>query len=316
MNSSDGILLVGPGKIGIEYGRILKDLGYHMIVVGRGKKSANNFKKNLNISVHLGGIDNWLKNHSIIPEYAIVAVNGTQLGNVCLKLINKGVKNILLEKPGGIDFNEIKEVASEAKNKDANVLIAYNRRFFSSVIKAKEIINDDGGVKSFHFEFTEWAHQIKDLNKPILVKKNWFLHNSTHVVDMAFYLCSEPKKIYSLKGGKLDWHPDGSIFVGAGITEKNSLFSYHSNWTSPGRWSLEVLTNNKRLIFKPLEKLKCQKIGYLEINNIDLKNKYDLKFKPGFYLQVKNFLEGKWINMMNIHDQVKRLNIYEKILKP
>ena len=38
--------------------------------------------------------------------------------------------------------------------------MAYNRRFYASTMKAREIIQSEGGVRNFHFEMTEWAHVI------------------------------------------------------------------------------------------------------------------------------------------------------------
>ena len=45
-------------------------------------------------------------------------------------------------------------------------MVGFNRRFYSSVLKAKDIIHEDGGVKSFFFEFTEWSHVIAGLKNP------------------------------------------------------------------------------------------------------------------------------------------------------
>lgn len=50
----------------------------------------------------------------------------------------------------------------------------------------KKIIAEDGGITSFNFEFTEWAHVIEKLDYPREVFENWFFVNSTHVVDLAF----------------------------------------------------------------------------------------------------------------------------------
>ena len=65
------------------------------------------------------------------------------------------------------------------------------------MIKAQEHIKRDGGVKSFNFDFTEWTNKVGKLvtNKKVL--KNWFLLNSTHVVDLAFYLGGVPKNMTS-----------------------------------------------------------------------------------------------------------------------
>ena len=85
-----------------------------------------------------------------------------------------------------------KDIQLKKRNKiaidfDAKVLIAYNRRFYSSVEKAREIITEDGGIQSCIFEFTEWAHKIIALSKANGVKEHWFLGNSSHVIDLVFH---------------------------------------------------------------------------------------------------------------------------------
>ena len=42
----------------------------------------------------------------------------------------------------------------------------------------------------------------------------------------------------------LDWHSSSSQFCGSGITDKGALFSYSADWESPGRWGIEIKTEN------------------------------------------------------------------------
>ena len=190
--------------------------------------------------------------------------------------------------------------------------IAYNRRFYSSVQKAIEIINENGGALSFHFEFTEWIHKIPATKKTAGIIHEWFLANSTHVIDLAFFLCGKPKKLtgYALAG--FPWHNGSSIFTGAGVTEKNALLSYHANWESAGRWGIEILTAKNRLYLRPLEKLSIQNIEEIDTANVIIDDTLDIKFKPGYYLQDKSFLEDKK-NLPDIQEQIHMLAWYEKI---
>ena len=129
-----------------------------------------------------------------------------------------------------------------SENANAKVFIAYNRRFYRAVSEAKRLIEGDGGVTSFNFEFTEWSHEIERLSKAPGVKEKWFLGNSTHVVDLAFFLGGKPSEISCYTQGGTDWHPTASLFSGAGVSEHGALFSYNANWESAGRWGVEVLT--------------------------------------------------------------------------
>jgi len=309
------ILLIGAGPMAINHAQVLQGMDLKFTVVGRGEESAQTFQEQTKINVTTGGIDKWLSESTIHPKYAIVAVTGTQLGNVTRALIKQGIKNILLEKPGGLDNSDIKYVAECAEKSKINVLLGYNRRFYASVIKAKEIIEEDGGVNSYYFEFTEWPHTIVPLKKDPEVKKRWVLHNSTHVIDLAFYLGGEPEEIYSYSRGGFDWHPDGTIFTGAGVSKSGALFSYHSNWGAPGRWGVEILTKKHRLIFRPLEKLHIQKLKSVAIEEVKIDDQLDIKFKPGLYRQLKAFLEGDTSNFINIYHHTARLEILDCICK-
>lgn len=300
------VLLVGCGYMGIEYAKVLVGLDYNFITIGKGEYGVKKFKelfpKNNVIS---GGLAQYISEHNPIPDAAIVAVNVEFLKETTALLINWGVKNILLEKPGGIDIHEINELSDLAAKMKVNVFLAYNRRFYASTLFAKKQILEDGGITSFCFEFTEWSHVIEKLDKPLDVKDSWFLSNSSHVVDLAFYLGGEPEKMSCYLAGKgdLEWHKRASRFAGAGITKNDVLFSYQANWNAPGRWVVEMLTSKRRFLFKPMETLQSQKIGSILMENVEIDDNLDKIYKPGLFLETKCFLEGDFKEFSNIHQQ-------------
>lgn len=308
------ILLVGAGPMAIEYVKVLKALNVDPVVVGRGKESAAKFEAVSDIPVYTGGIESWLSQSKDIPDKAIVAVDEMSLGKVALLLLEHGIKSLLVEKPGAATPEEVGQLFRRAIEKDSKVYIAYNRRFYAAVQKAHEIIKEDGGVISFTFEFTEWSHVIKDLQKEPGVKDGWFFHNSTHVCDLAFFLGGKPREISCFTAGRLDWHPAASIFTGAGKSETGALFSYHANWEAPGRWGVEVLTRRHRLIFRPLEKLQIQKIGSIAVEFLDVDDNLDIDYKPGLFKQTQAFINGDTQNLCTIEEQANNVNIYKKII--
>lgn len=308
------LLLTGCGPMAIEYAKVLKDLNIDFVVVGRGVENARKFTEATGSKVISGGVEKFLRSNSSYPEQAIVAVSEEQLGRITLLLLKHGIKTILVEKPGGLDFVEIKKVKQEAFKKHAKVFVGYNRRFYSSVEKAQEIISKDGGVLSIFFDFTEPDFKIAPLVKGPGVKENWFLQNSTHVVDLAFFLAGIPKKLTAFTGGSLPWHSKGSVFSGAGVTNRNSLFSYHANWKGPGRWGIELVTKNHKLFFRPLEKLQVQNLGTFEVTEIKIDDELDTNFKPGLYKQIQSFLEDKQY-LCTISEQARNLKYYLQILE-
>lgn len=310
------IVLVGVGAISHDYIKILNDLGCKYVVVGRSQENVQKFTEATGIAAVAGGIELFLSDNKIKIDAAIVAVGVEALAGATKSLLQHGIKNILVEKPGGSGMEEIVQLSELAKQKNANVFLAYNRRFYASVIHAKNKITEDGGVSSFNFEFTEWSHIIEKLEKPSVVLQNWVLSNSSHVIDTAFYLGGKPKElsVYTQKGN-LTWHPNSSVFSGAGISEKGALFSYQANWQAPGRWSVEMLTKNHRFILRPMEKLQIQKTGSVAIEMVEgIDYLLDEKYKPGLFLQVKSFLTGEHSNFCTIHQQKEAvLNYYMKI---
>ncbi len=307
------IWLIGTGYMAIEYAKVLNALNCDYKVIGRGEKNAKTFFEQTGVQPFIGGLETFLKTNPEIPEAVINAVGIEILSNTTVMLLNYEVKYILLEKPGFGYPDELENTVKIAKEKNAKINIAYNRRYYQSVIKAKQIIEADGGVINFHFEFTEWAHTIGTLVKDKAEHENWFYGNSTHLIDLAFYLGGNPKIINAYKKGSLSWHPSGSIYAGAGETNTGALFSYTANWESPGRWNLELCTKNFRLIFKPIEKLQIMKIGSVAIDFVeDIDYKIDENYKPGIFLQTESFLENK--EQITIMDLIENLSsIFNKI---
>src|SRR5690242_14506606 len=182
------IWLIGTGLMGLEYAKVLGHLNCSYQVVGRGKENNAVFSGKTGVNPIEGGLDSFLQSRPTIPDAVIVAVGIESLSQVTTRLLNYGVKNILLEKPGVGSPSEIYPLSDLTKKKKAIVLLAYNRRFYSSVKEAQKIIEADGGISSFQFEFTEWSHVVGALKKHPAEHNNWFLGNSSHVIDTAFYL--------------------------------------------------------------------------------------------------------------------------------
>jgi len=309
------VWIVGAGPLAIEYSKVLDSLRIKYSVIGRGKKSANKFRLATGHYAFTGGLLNFLKTKPVIARKAIVAVNIEDLKDTTTKLINYGIKNILLEKPGGLNFQQVEDLNILAKRKKVNINVAYNRRFYSSTLKAKDLIYRDGGIQSFNFEFTEWIHSIEKLKKSKKVLKNWFFANSTHVVDLAFYLGGMPKDMSSYVSKKILWNNSKAIFSGSGETTRGAMFSYSANWKSAGRWSIELLSAKGKYILRPLEQLFFQKKGSLEIKEIKLINNFDKKFKPGFYEQIRAFLSNKKDDgLLSLTEHHNMISVYKKIL--
>jgi predicted dehydrogenase len=300
-------LLVGTGLMGKEYARVLQAQGIDFEVIGNSEESCFEFEQVVDIEARPGGIQAVESETLLNFDKAIVAVPVVKLYEVTAFLLQKGVRSILLEKPGALTLKEFEHLKQLVVSRDAKLYIAYNRRFYSSVNALKDMAWQDGGILSMNFEFTEWIHKLEPLNKNPLEMQNWFLANSTHVVDTAFFVAGYPKQISALSKSPLEWH-SSSVFVGSGITEENIPFSYHSNWQSAGRWSVEVCTDKGKYILSPMESLQFVKRGTIvpiEINTENYGASFDQQFKPGLYAQIKAFIGGIEEKLCSIEEQVE-----------
>jgi predicted dehydrogenase len=315
LNNSANLWLIGAGNMAIEYAKVLTAQGSSFVCIGRSEASALNFKEKTGIDVVSGGLSSFIESGVQVPEYAIVSVCVSELAPVAILLMRYGIKHILLEKPGGLNYDEIVKVSETAKAYNTDVKIAYNRRFYASVLASEEIIKDDGGVVSFNFEFTEWLDTIKGVHVHDDIG-DIFLSNSTHVIDLAFFLGGNPHEMscYSkIEGNQFD---DDAlrIFAGAGISLSSAFFSYQANWTSPGRWSVEILTAKHRLIFRPMEQLHIQRMNSVAVEKADIDDTLDKQYKPGLYREVNAFITHSMENrFLTVHDQVRQCIYYKQI---
>ena len=78
----------------------------------------------------------------------IVTVNADK--HRCLSISVKSRRKIsTVEKPGGLSSTEL-DLKASTIDANASIYIAYNRRFYASVIQAKKIIREDGGHFRVH----------------------------------------------------------------------------------------------------------------------------------------------------------------------
>lgn len=311
---SAGVWLVGVGPMAVEYAKVLRGIGVPFLAIGRGEMSAATFAAQTGIRPVLGGLEAYLLSRPPVPEHVIVCVGVEGLYATSLSVLRYGARTVLVEKPGGLGVREIEDLAGSARAMQAGVWIAYNRRFYASVQRAAEIAREDGGVRSFTFDFTEWSHVVVTLPQPPRVKARWVLANSSHVIDLAFFLGGRPKRLETSWAGGLTWHPSASIFAGAGEAEGGALFSYQANWEAPGRWGVELCTRRHRLILRPLETLQVQELGSVTAEPVDLADALDRAYKTGLYNQVLAFLgRGDGGALCPIEEQAVNAAVYNKM---
>lgn len=62
-----------------------------------------------------------------------------------------------------------------------------------------------------------------------------------------------------------------------------------------------------------MEKLQICNIGSVQINDVEIEDTLDIKFKPGLYKEVLEFVSGENMKIPTIEEQVENCKLYELI---
>ncbi len=315
MTDNSNLLLVGAGGMALAYAAVLKSMDLTPKVLGRGAASAAKFEAETGIAAGTGALEDQLKD--IEPgATAIVTVNAHALADTTRILIEHGVKRLLVEKPAALDLEEMAVLQAAAHKANAEVYVAYNRRFLASVIEADRMIREDGGLISLRFDFSEPTRRIGALGKDPRELSTWFYGNSTHMVDLAFHFFGPPAALQARIAGQdgVDWHPQAGVFTGFGHRADGATVAWHANWISPGRWGMEVLTRERRIILQPIEKLRIQTHESFAEQDVALDDADDLAFKPGLLRQTQAFLTGADADrLISLDAHAKQMKFFEAI---
>ena len=256
------VLLIGASWMAHQFARALKSFDIREVtVISRKETSAKQFHKEYGFNTLTGGFE---ENLPELPPFdlVIIATPVHVLLPAASCAIQYNQTNLLIEKPGSVYPEKLAQFKENGETQ--KVRIGYNRLLYPNFHKLKELVKMEGGVSSCRYTFTEWLHSIDFEKDEPEAYERWGISNSLHVISMAHELIGFPCELSTFHKGHLSWHPSGSNFVGAGITEKKIPFSYQADWDSGGRWGIDVITKENVYRLIPLEDLYvCKKGGVL-----------------------------------------------------
>ena len=306
------VLIVGTGRICREYIKCLNNLSIPADILGRKKSTALNLQKETKKRV-FWSIDD-LISENIYYSHAIIAVPIEESVNSTLLVIEKvGIKSILAEKPGAIDSEGLGKIIKYAELKNVDVFVAYNRRFFDSVLMAKDIVQDEG-LKNLKVIFNEAIDKIPFTKFTQSVLDNWVQANASHVIDIGLLLGGIPIELNGeTYGENVFWRDRPAKFNYIGIGPQEAKLEFTADWHCPGSWEIFFKTNNGSYVLSPLEVLQKLNHPYAPVTII--KTEAD-NFKPGFMKQVSFFVNGQWEQLLSVQKQQANMRIYEHINSP
>lgn len=308
-NTKKKIALIGAGKMIEEYLKALKSFK-KIQLVGIHSRTIDKpllLKKKYGVEKVCTSVENLY--HETNAEAVIVAVSVENLYSV-LKEVKRFNWICLSEKPFGYDFKEAKKIYKLFQNSESEFFLALNRRFYSSTISAKKILEK---YKSTRFIQITDQQNILGRDIPFKVKKNLMFANSIHLIDYINIFCrGEVNKISDV----LEVNQNKIRYICKKILcASGDIALYTAIWNAPERWSLNINTSEIRLELKPLEELKVQHKESRKINIIKI-NDADKKFKPGLKLIINELLrqiESKKSNLVTLDQSLKLMDLIRKI---
>ena len=305
--SDHTVTVVGYGNMGRQYVEALQRLKVGKIVVcSRSPEPLNELKNVSAVEVIGDGLEGLFGRVSE-KELVVVSTPPDVLVSVSEELLNFGYRRMLIEKPVSLKADEIFRLDKSAERLDVLAVCGFNRVAFPSFVEVLGLCSREGGVTSFNYEFTELVKSDWTDRFPPQELARWGVANSMHVLSMAHGLGGFPLEWKSHRTGMLKWHPSGSIFVGSGISENGAAFSYHADWGSKGRWSVEVKTSESSYKLCPLERVFRKISGTGDYEEIPV-TVFAPDIKPGLLEQVAAMLDDKtrtYVPLMSLNDAAR-----------
>lgn len=273
--------LIGAGYMSDQYLRVIKASKNIVCssIFSRTKNKSLMLKKKYKIKKVYDNINDFILKNKF--DALIVAVNEQS----ALKVLRKVYKlkcPILFEKPLGYNYNQANLIKKLIKD-NKNIYIALNRRFYSSTLQAKKIINRNKNKRLIKINDQETQKFSK------LINKNLMYANSIHLIDyISIFARGNLVKVQKIKSYKKNKFHE--VIVKLFFSSKDEVL-YYCNWNSPGSWSVSITQSDQRCEMKPLEQLTYEKFDKnKKIFRYKIKSSIeDIKFKSGLHYMLKEF---------------------------
>ena len=171
--------VLGTGDIAVKHLEVFSELDVEIVATyNRTKSRAEKLSEKFQLGKIYDDYKLMLKENKFDALCVFVAAN--IIKDVTLDCLDYNVP-ILMEKPAGISVAQGKEILEKADEKNIPVMVGFNRRFMSTIMKAKEEMDE---LISINVEAPERWNQIKQKPKyPTLIA---FITNNHKIITIYF----------------------------------------------------------------------------------------------------------------------------------
>lgn len=249
--------VIGVGSMGKNHVRVLSEL-QDVSLVGisdKNKKTLNKISKKHNVEGFLDYKELLKKDLDAVT----IVVPTTLHKKVVLDCVNRGIKNILVEKPIAGSIKDGGEIVKKCEEKNVKLMVGHIERFNPTIRKIKELIK---GEKIFSIDITRVGPKpprIKDVGVVVDM--------GIHDIDLVRYLTeSEIKEIRSFVSSENNGKEDNSEIIFK--LENGALAHITTNWITPLKIrKIEIATKNKFLKGDFIEQKVVEYIKYSQKDN-------------------------------------------------
>ena len=240
------IALVGDGPTATSHVLALKSVGLevHHCSANPSSKTVDGFAKKHNIANVWPDPIKLIKASDEVD--ALVIAVSINVSSYLLSFALESGKPVLIEKPVATGTEYLSQFRFECPD---NVIIGYNRRFFSSIQTTKKILDKSVTVACANLQLPETIDVGLNFQNAVLP----VYENSCHGLDILFYLFPG-LKIKVVEGFK----KNGPYFGRYVLLENDhgSICSLFMIWNAPANFSLSIELGENRIDLTPFEILR------------------------------------------------------------
>jgi predicted dehydrogenase len=311
------IYLFGAGRMGKEYAKVLRYLDHKFtLVTSRTPRDILIDWVDLKLNnVRIITLEEYFRSDQI-AESVIVAVKSTATYKLCVDLLNQGVKEILAEKPLAYNSTELFFLKNLVEANKANLLIAYNRRFYQTINKVKDIALEDGGIDFISLDISErlWTWEPEWKSKTEILSEYPLISQTSHMFDLVQYFLGEIKLLNVLTTGKFNYFDKPKFIINCQSND-GILVNFYGNWAAPGNWQVKLSSKRTTFQFSNLENVSISKREVdSDVISFSKSEENSGNFKAGVLEEVQAFINRDWTKFCKIEDQQRNLLLMEKIM--
>ena len=280
------VAVIGGGHIAQLHLAVLRDLpGVEVCALvdrdpGMLAETADRFEIPTRLSSHAALLE------EDRPDAVFVLVSVLQVASVAAEFLRAGIPTFL-EKPPGLYTSQTRELAVLAGEHSAPSMVGVNRRFYSNLLRGRELLLEAGPIRSVTVEAHEDLNRVRGNPKfPDEVLHRWSAANGIHALDLLRLFGGEVADIAATQHTVEGPMPDCCSAVLR--YENGAVGRALMDWFAPGGHRVEARSVGATLTSAVGPTATLKRCGaepeVLEWDAIDR------QYKPGFYRQAETFV--------------------------